>query len=85
VIQEKMPSGTEESLHFHQNSLQFFFVLSGIATFEFEGKTIEVYKNEGIQINPGQHHKIKNLIDQELSFLVISQPNAHGDRTNIEL
>jgi mannose-6-phosphate isomerase-like protein (cupin superfamily) len=85
VIEERMPSGTEEILHFHQKAQQFFYVLSGIATFEIEGQNIEVSKHEGIQINPGQHHKIKNLLDQDLTFIIISQPNAHGDRTNIEL
>lgn len=85
VIEERMAAGTEEALHFHQKAQQFFYVLSGIATFEIEGQNIEVNKNEGIRINPGQQHKIKNTQDQELTFLVISQPNAHGDRTNIEL
>ncbi|HOS48142.1 MAG TPA: cupin domain-containing protein [Bacteroidia bacterium] len=85
VIEERMPAGTEEMLHFHQKAQQFFYVLSGLATFEIEGQIIEVNKNEGIRINPGQHHKIKNLLDQDLTFIVISQPNAHGDRINISL
>jgi len=85
VIEERMPAGTEEILHFHHQSQQFFYVLSGIATFEIEGQKTEVLKNEGIYIRPNQHHKIINAQNEELTFLVISQPNAHGDRTNIAL
>lgn len=83
IIQEKMPAGTEEILHFHHKSQQFFYILSGIASFELEGKTIEVRANEGLHIEPFQKHKIKNVSNTELHFLVISEPKAHGDRTNI--
>lgn len=34
IIQERMPANTEESLHFHKLSQQFFFILKGTATFE---------------------------------------------------
>lgn len=85
VIEERMPAGTEEALHFHQKAQQFFYILSGMATFEIEGQKTEVLKNEGIYIRPNQNHKIINTQNEELTFLVISQPNAHGDRTNIAL
>lgn len=83
VIQERMPAGTEEALHFHHKARQFFFILSGIATFEIDGVVIEVSANEGIHIAPNQKHKIKNKGETDLHFLVISEPKAHGDRTNI--
>jgi mannose-6-phosphate isomerase-like protein (cupin superfamily) len=83
VIQEKMPKGTEEALHFHQKAQQFFFILSGLATFEIDGKVIEVKANEGLHIAPNQKHKIKNNSETDLHFLVISEPKAHGDRTDM--
>jgi len=83
IIQEKMPSGTEEALHFHHKAQQFFYILSGQATFEIEGNLIEVKANEGLHITPNQKHKITNNGTIDLHFLVISEPKAHGDRTNI--
>jgi mannose-6-phosphate isomerase-like protein (cupin superfamily) len=83
IIQEKMPGGTEEALHFHAKAQQFFYILSGQATFEIGNDLIEVTANEGLHIAPNQKHKIKNTSISDLHFLVISEPKAHGDRTNI--
>ena len=85
IIQEKMPVDSEEVLHFHHKAQQFFYILSGIATFEIESQTIEIHANEGLHIAPNQKHKIKNNSDTDLHFLVISEPKSHGDRTNIKL
>ena len=38
VIQERVPAGAGEVAHVHAKSRQFFFVLSGTATMEFEDR-----------------------------------------------
>ena len=83
VIQENMPPGTEEGLHFHTNAQQFFFILDGTATFEKNGEYIEVGERQGFYISSGEHHRIFNKTDRDLEFIVISQPMAHGDRTPV--
>jgi len=83
VIQEKMPPNTSEALHYHQKAQQFFFILIGQAIFEVEGEIFEVKSNEGFYVEANKKHKIKNDSDADLHFLVISEPKAHGDRTNI--
>lgn len=83
VIQEHMPPNTEETMHFHQKSQQFFFILSGTAVFELDEKVFEIQPNEGFHIKPGQIHKIKNNGPDELHFLVISEPKTQEDRINI--
>ena len=83
VIQEKMPPNTSEALHFHSKSQQFFYILKGIATFELEGETHEIKENQGFHILPNQKHRILNKTNQDLEFLVISEPKSHGDRTNL--
>lgn len=84
VIRETMPPGTTERLHYHKKSLQFFFIISGEAKIEVEGKNILLLSGEGITIEPGLIHCIKNPGNSELEFLVISQPESHNDRINIE-
>ena len=83
VIQEKMPSGTSEQLHFHNRAQQVFYILSGTATFEIEGKITMVKTNESVAIRPGARHFIANENSEDLNFLVISQPISSSDRTNI--
>jgi len=82
IIQESMPCGTSEGLHHHEHSNQFFYILAGSATFEVDGKEIIVNEREGIEIKKGTVHRVSNQAQENLEFLLISQPHAHGDRIN---
>ena len=84
VIQERMPPGTSEQLHYHERAQQVFYILSGTATFEVEGEFKTVQVRESIHISPGQQHCIANNGNDDLHFLVISEPKSHGDRINID-
>jgi mannose-6-phosphate isomerase-like protein (cupin superfamily) len=84
VIRETMPSMTKEMLHYHDKAKQFFYILSGIATFEINGLIYNVGQNRGIWIKPRIKHRISNNSDTDLEFLVISEPKSHGDRVNID-
>jgi len=84
VIQEIMPPGTQEVMHKHEKSQQFFFILRGEATFIIEGKTYKIGEQEGIYIKPRIVHQIKNETTIDLELLVISHPHSHGDRILIE-
>ena len=84
VIEERIPPGTGEVLHYHQRAQQFFYILSGTATFEVAGEVCIVGMREGLPIPAGAPHKISNGGAEDLWFLVISEPKAHGDRTNLE-
>ncbi len=84
VKQESMPSGTREKLHFHTNAQQFFFILSGSATFYLEGNKVVVAEQKGILVQPETKHYIANETTKQLNFLVISQPTTNNDRTTIE-
>lgn len=83
IIQERMPTDTAEVLHYHPNTQQVFYILSGTATFEVNGSTQVVAKNESIHIPKKALHKISNQHKGDLSFIVISQPKSHGDRVDI--
>lgn len=79
---EKMPAGSAEVLHYHQVSQQFFFVLKGTACFEIDNQLFTVNAQEGIQIRPGVKHRIVNNGNEELEFLLCSQPATNNDRIN---
>jgi mannose-6-phosphate isomerase-like protein (cupin superfamily) len=80
VLEERMPPGTAEVRHWHRRAQQFFYVLSGRATMEIDGKMVEVGAGEGVHIPAGVAHQMKNESGEEARFLVISQPRTHGDR-----
>ncbi|HYK72939.1 MAG TPA: cupin domain-containing protein [Pseudoneobacillus sp.] len=80
VIFEKMPPNTSEMRHSHNRSQQFFFILKGTAVMELNGEEFTLEQEEGIEVPPLALHQILNRSDQDVEFLVISQPNSHGDR-----
>ncbi len=80
VIQERMPPGTTERLHLHHRAQQVFYILSGTATFEVNDISLELRAGESLHIPPGVRHFIMNREADALTFLVISEPRAHGDR-----
>ncbi len=84
IIEELMPPATQEVKHYHSKAQQFFYVLEGEATFKIENHTITVPKREGIHIEPGVIHQIRNEGNVDLEFLVISQPISRGDRVELE-
>jgi mannose-6-phosphate isomerase-like protein (cupin superfamily) len=84
VKQESMPSETREKLHFHTKAQQFFFILKGSATFYLEENKMIVTEQKGILIHPKTKHFIANETNEQLDFLVISQPTTNNDRTTIE-
>lgn len=82
VIKEKMLPHTNEEKHYHEKSQQFFYILTGVATFELNGEMISISAGEGLQVEPGIFHRIFNDTNNDLYFLVISQPTTKGDRHN---
>ncbi|CAN5267551.1 cupin domain-containing protein [soil metagenome] len=83
VIQERMPPGTFELTHYHQQAQQVFYILTGTATFEINGEVVTVNAGESIHIPKNTRHRILNNTNADLHFMVISSPRSHGDRINI--
>lgn len=83
IIEESMPPGSSEQLHYHEKAQQVFYILNGIAHFEIEGAQYTVGKGESIHIGQGLKHRVLNNTNETLSFVLVSQPKAHGDRIDV--
>ena len=79
---EKMPPGTSEERHYHLLSQQFFYILSGAATFEMDDEILQIKSGEGLHMPAGKIHKISNQSEVDLQFLLCSQPSTANDRIN---
>ena len=82
VIEENVPPNESEIRHYHNESQQFFYVLSGCAQIEISGKIFEIKEGNGIHVPAKSPHRLMNNSSINLKFLVISQPKSHGDRIN---
>lgn len=80
VIQERVPPGGCEKLHYHQKSTQMFSILRGNAVMERGGARYEMTEGDSIVVEPGVLHKFMNMENSDVMFLVISSPESHGDR-----
>jgi mannose-6-phosphate isomerase-like protein (cupin superfamily) len=80
---ESMPPGTCEQIHFHQHQQQYFFILQGTATFYLDHQELSLDAYEGILVEAGQEHCIRNNNESRLEFLLITQPNIKGDRIDL--
>ncbi|MGA9983701.1 MAG: cupin domain-containing protein, partial [Acidobacteriaceae bacterium] len=80
VIEERMPAGAREQLHFHTKARQFFYVLEGELTMEVEGRSHGLGPRQGLEIAPGEQHQASNESREDVRCLVISSPPAQNDR-----
>ena len=83
VIQERVPPGAGEVRHLHALARQFFYVLSGTATLEFDDRSVTFGPGQGVHVPPGVTHRFANASAQEVVFLVVSSPATAGDRTDV--
>jgi mannose-6-phosphate isomerase-like protein (cupin superfamily) len=83
VIQERVPAGDRERRHFHASARQFFYVLQGRAVLDVDGSRFELGAGQGLEVPPGKPHQFANESAEEVTFLVVSAPHSHGDRTNV--
>ena len=83
IIQERVPAGGTEVMHYHHVARQFFYILDGEGTMMFEDKEIILHKGQGIEIAPAVRHQFKNQSTADVYFLVVSVPTTRGDRFNI--
>lgn len=83
VIQEHVPPGAAEIIHYHERARQFFYILAGEATMGFEDHEVVLQKGQGLEIPPMIKHQFKNNSSNEVHFLVISAPSTRLDRINL--
>jgi len=83
VIQERVPAGGAEVMHYHNISRQFFYVLDGDGMMIFENHEVILRKGQGIEVPPQVKHQFKNQSNADVHFLVISAPSTKGDRINV--
>jgi len=83
VIQERVPAGAAEVMHYHETARQFFYILDGQGTMIFEDGAVILGKGQGLEIAPQVKHQFMNQSNADVSFLVISVPSTRGDRVNV--
>jgi mannose-6-phosphate isomerase-like protein (cupin superfamily) len=82
VIEERVPAGSAEVMHYHERARQFFYILGGEGRMSFEDHEIILREGQGLEIPPMVEHQFKNNSQMDVHFLVVSIPSTRGDRIN---
>ena len=82
IIQERVPAGGAEVMHYHNTARQFFYIIEGEGTMVFDDREVVLGKGQGLEIQPQVKHQFKNQSNEDVHFLVISVPSTRGDRVN---
>jgi mannose-6-phosphate isomerase-like protein (cupin superfamily) len=83
VIQERVPAGGAEVMHYHTSARQFFYIIQGEGTMVFDDHQVALHPGDGLEIPPRTRHQFRNLSEADVHFLVISVPPTQGDRVNV--
>lgn len=83
ILQEHVPAGGVEVMHYHTKARQFFYILEGEGTMVFEDHQVALRKGDGVEIAPSVKHQFTNQSNVDVHFLVISVPSTRGDRVNL--
>jgi mannose-6-phosphate isomerase-like protein (cupin superfamily) len=84
VIQERVPPGGAEVMHYHNTARQFFYILAGEATMVFADHEVNLQQGQGLEIPPQVRHQFRNRSGADVHFLVVSVPGTRSDRVNDE-
>jgi mannose-6-phosphate isomerase-like protein (cupin superfamily) len=82
IIQERVPAGAAEVMHYHTKARQYFYILEGEAVMDFLDHQVVLHKGDGLEIPPQVRHQFRNLSNTDVHFLVMSVPTSRGDRVN---
>ncbi len=78
-----VPVGSATDEHYHKNSEEIYFVLSGVGEIRVNGESASVRVGDAVALPPGSVHKIWNRGDSDLVFLCICVPPYEHDDTVI--
>ena len=82
LAEATIPTGGETERHWHRDSEEFYFILSGAGTMEIDGAEREVGEGDAILIPAGAWHQIRATRD--LRFLCCCAPPYRHEDTFFE-
>jgi len=73
-LEVKIEKGSQISPHVHENSSEFYYVLSGIGEFLIDGKWISIKQGDALKAPMGMEHGLKNTGDDLLCVFSTFSP-----------
>lgn len=85
LAEARLPPGASTTPHYHPQTEEIYYILSGRGRMEIAGESREVGPGDAIAIPPGQVHQITNTGGEVLKFLCCCAPGyEHSDTVLVE-
>lgn len=82
LAEARVPAGNSTQRHYHKDSEEFYYILSGKGSMEIDGEMREVGPEDAILIPPGAWHTI--TASEDLVFLCCCAPPYRHEDTFFE-
>jgi len=81
LAEARLPIGSATTPHFHPQTEEIYYILSGTALMQIGRQQREVGPGDAIAIPPGAAHQITNTGDEVLKLLCCCAPGYEDDDT----
>lgn len=81
LAEARLPPGASTTPHYHPQTEEIYYILSGHGLMRIDDQTREVGPDDAIAIPPGKTHQITNTGDSELKFLCCCAPGYEDSDT----
>ena len=80
-----LPIGKSFQAHYHEDMQEVFIVLNGNVLMTVSESEIKLSKGDAILIDPGEIHKMENICDQAVEYVVFGiSTEANGKTVVVE-
>lgn len=85
LAEARLPVGASTTPHYHPQTEEIYYILSGHGRMQIEDETAAVGPGDAIAIPPGMKHQISNTGEESLVFLCCCAPGyEHADTVLVE-
>jgi quercetin dioxygenase-like cupin family protein len=77
----RLPEGSAFQSHFHEDMQEVFIMLSGPVVMTVDGDRTELVAGDAIVIDPQEVHKMENLSDRDVEYIVFGISSQAGGQT----
>lgn len=81
LAEARLPPGRSTIAHYHQQTEEIYYVLSGVGAMRIGAETRDVGSGDAIAIPPGAVHQLTNTGPGELKILCCCAPGYEHDDT----
>ena len=77
----RLPKGSSFQSHYHEDMLEVFIMLGGPVDMTVNNQSVELNQGDAILIEPREIHKMKNLSEDAIDYIVFGISAEKGGKT----